>query len=211
MLDLLRRWKLIPVLPAMTLMMPPTSSLAPPELPTEIRAQLVEDVRSKLHQHYQTDAGAKADGCFDFRSFKHAASKDGAILVQGDFLLSGKAEKAHMGRVEIFYAAHDSGWSVLENYSVKEKEVPLHALVVQVKDGLSGEPLAGATVVARSGLRRSNKERTDAEGGVRLDLLQGTFQVFASHPGYHSSVTPHVEVHSTQQVKDIFLLPIEQP
>lgn len=209
MLSKLRRWGMVPMLPAMIFMMPPSKAPVPAELPADIQAQLIKDVRCKLHQHYQTDA--KTDKRFDFRSFKHATLEDGLVQVHGDFLLSATTAITHMGRVELFYAANDSGWSMQKHYRVEEKAITLHELVIQVKDGLSGKPLADATVVARSGLRRSNAERTDAQGGAQLDLLQGTFQVFATHPLYHSSITPHVEVRAAQQAKDIFLLPKTQP
>ena len=211
MLNTLRRWAMIPMLRAMVFMMPPARAPAPWELPTEIQAQLVADVRIKLLQHYQTEAIAEADGRFDFRSCKHAAIAGGLVQVRGDFLLSEQTVAAHTGSVEVFYAANDSGRSVLERYCVEERSVPLHTLVVQVRDGLSGEPLAGATVVARSGLRHSSQVHTSAQGEAQLDLLQGTFQIFVNHPRYHSRVTPHVEVRAAQQAKDIFLVPITPP
>ena len=66
-------------------------------------------------------------------------------------------------------------------------------------------------VVARSGLRHSEAERTDAQGAAQLDLLQGVFQIFATHPDYHSSVTPHIEVRAAQRADDILLMPITLP
>lgn len=164
MLNTLRRWAMIPMLPAMVFMMPPARAPAPWELPNEIQAQLVADVRIKLLQHYQTEAIAEADGRFDFRSCKHAAIAGGLVQVRGDFLLSEQTAAAHTGSVEVFYAANDSGWSVLERYCVEERSVPLHTLVVQVRDGLSGEPLAGATVVARSGLRQPRAHQRAGRG-----------------------------------------------
>ena len=84
MLNTLRRWAMIPMLPAMVFMMPPARAPAPWELPTEIQAQLVADVRIKLLQHDQTEAIAEADGRFDFRSCKHTAIAGGLVQVRGD-------------------------------------------------------------------------------------------------------------------------------
>lgn len=92
MIEKLRRWGMVQVLPAMAFMMPPSEvvSPSPRELPVEIQAHLVDDVRIKSLRHYDADVEAEQEKRFDFRPLGHTINADGTVQVRGEFLLSEK-------------------------------------------------------------------------------------------------------------------------
>lgn len=213
MLDTLRKWRFARGLSAMAFILPTGEMLAPKPrpLPAEIRVPLIADVQSRLLRHYETAGTGDSVQRVDFRLLNHAFDRDGKIQARGEFLLSEKTGVMHMGRVDLFYAEGDSGWRVVKDYRLEEKAVRLHRLAVQVKDGISGAPLPGATVVVRRGLHPSDTGRTNPQGTVQLHVLGGTFQLFVTHPQYHSGISSKIEVRAAHRADDILLVPIGPP